>query len=144
MVLSIASMLGLSACAMSPDVLATQPAFAFKTPTGVDSVIVRWPILGVTHEEFVGLVRAGMERAAPGGVMPGDVRPPFPTQRIVWHATSAGQDGTSWLMANIYHGMNAVDREEVIVPNTAPRATIVYAIRSMTSRLMARMPVASS
>lgn len=139
-----AFLISLSACATSPSVLTTQPAFAFKTSTGMDGVIVREPILGTTSEEFVHLVRAGMERAAPGSVMPGKVEPPFPTQRIVWHASSAGQDGTSWLMVNIFDGMRAVDREQEIVTNTAPSASIVDTIQSMTSRLLARTSTASS
>ena len=146
MVLGTTSMLTLSACAISPSALTTQPAFAYKTQDGIDSVSVRESIPGMPSDQFVRLVKAGMTRAAPGSVLPGTVEQPFPTQRIVWRATSegAGNAGVSWLIVNVFNGSRAVANQQETVPNTAPRETLVTTIQSMTSRLLAETPTAPS
>jgi hypothetical protein len=146
MVLCTASMITLSACAMSQSALTMQPAFAYKMHDGIDSVSVRQSIPGMPSEQFVRMVKAGMEQAAPGSVLPGTVEQPFPTQRIVWRAASqgAGNAGVSWLIVNVFNGTRAVANQQETVSNTAPRETLVATIQSMTSRLLAETPAAPS
>ena len=142
--LSVASMVGLSACASSPSVLSIPPAFAINTPTGVKSVSIREPLPGTTDEESIQLVKAGMERAAPGSVLSGPLEPPYPTQRIVWHVASTDDEGTSRLIVNVFDGSTAVAYEEDTVANTAPQGTLLATIQSMTTRLLARHRSAAS
>ena len=78
-----------------------------------------------------------MERAAPGAVLPGPVEAPFPMRRIVWHVIPIVPGGASRLVVNIFDGSVPVAYEQEVVTNSAPTATITYAIESATRRLIA-------
>jgi hypothetical protein len=78
-----------------------------------------------------------MERAAPGDVLPGPVRRPFPEFRIVWHVNPNGNRGTSRLVVNIFRVSVPFAYEQAVVDNSAPTASIVGTIESMSRRLIA-------
>lgn len=78
-----------------------------------------------------------MGYAAPGNVLPGPVEAPFPQCRIVWHVNPGVDRGVSTLVANFFDGAVSVAYEQEVVTNSAPTATITYAIGSVTRRLLA-------
>jgi hypothetical protein len=135
--LALVSPFGPAACTGSPGTLALRPAFEVKTLGGIASVSSRGSLPGMTDSEFERLVRTGMGRAAPGSVLPGPVEAPFPQCRIVWHVNSSVGPGVSTLVANIFDGSVPVAYEQEVVTNSAPTATITYAIESVTKRLIA-------
>jgi len=127
---------GLASCTGSPATLALQPDFEVMTPRGIASVSIRESPLGMTDEEFTRLVMAGMERAAPASVITGRVAPPFPSQRIVWHANESPPRGISRLVVNVFDGANPYAYEQDNVGNDAPTAEVTSAVASMSQRLL--------
>jgi hypothetical protein len=127
----------LTGCTGSPSTLALQPDFAIATPIGIASVSMREALPSVTDDEFRQLIRAGMERAAPGDVLPGPVQRPFPEYRIVWHVFPYGNSGTSRLVVNIFKMSVPFAYEQAVVGNGAPRASIVGTVESMSGWLIA-------
>jgi hypothetical protein len=91
----------------------------------------------MTDLEFTHLVSAGMERGMPGAVIAGQVEQPFPSRRIVWHATPTASRGTSRLVVNVFNGPNPYAYEQETVANSAPTVVITSAIVSMSKRLLA-------
>jgi hypothetical protein len=91
----------------------------------------------MTDNAFEQLVRMGMGRAAPGGVLPGPVGASLPQCRIVWHVNPSVGPGVSTLVVNIFDGSVPVAYEQGMVTNSAPTAAITYAIESVTKRLIA-------
>jgi hypothetical protein len=77
-----------------------------------------------------------MERAAPDAVFSGPVQPPLPQFRIVWHVTRYGHDGASRLVVNIFKGSEPLAYEQEVIDSSAPTATIVGTVESMTQRLI--------
>jgi hypothetical protein len=135
--LALVSMFGPAACTGSPTTLALRPDFEVKTLGGIAGVSIRTSLPGMTDSEFEQLVRMGMERAAPGSVLPGPVEAPFPQCRIVWHVNSGVGPGVSTLIVNIFDGSIPVAYEQEAVTNSASTATITYAIESATRKLIA-------
>lgn len=134
--LAVVSVLASAACTGSPATLAQPPDFEVKTPGGIASVSVRASIPGMTDSEFGDLVRSGMARAAPGSLLPGPAKPPFPECRIVWHVNPGLGHGASTLTANVFDRSVPVAYEQEVVTNSASNATIAYAIESVASRIM--------
>jgi hypothetical protein len=134
---ALVSLFGPAACTGSPATLALRPAFEVKTLGGIASVSSRGSLPGMTDSEFEQLVRMGMERAAPGSVLPGPVEAPFPQCRIVWHVNPSVGPGVSTLVVNIFDGSVPVAYEQGMVTSSAPTAAITYAIESVTKRLIA-------
>jgi hypothetical protein len=127
---------GLAACTGSPATLALQPDFEVMTPAGIASVSIRQSPPGMTAAEFTPLVKAGMESATRGGVIPGRVEPPFPSQRIVWHVNLSASRGVSRLVVNVFDGANPYAYEQETVINSAPTTVITSAVESMSQRLL--------
>jgi hypothetical protein len=127
----------LAGCTGSPSTLALQPDFAMTTPIGIASVSMRDSLPGVTDHEFSQMIRAGMERAAPGDVFPGPVQRPFPEYRIVWHVFPYGNHGTSRLAVNIFKVSVPFAYEQAVIGNGAPTTSIVGTIESMSRWLIA-------
>jgi hypothetical protein len=136
-VLPFLGSLVVSACTGSPATLATPPNFELQTPAGIASVSIRESPPGTTDAEFERLVASGMESDMPGSLVKGPVTAPFPTRRIVWHATPMAARGTSLLIVNVFDGSYPFAYEEQVVANDAPPGALVSAIASMTSRLAA-------
>jgi len=134
--IALVSLFGPAACTGSPATLALPPDFEVKTLGGIASVSIRGSLPGMTDSEFEQLVRIGMGRATPGSVLPGPVKAPFPRCRIVWHVNPSAGPGVSTLTANIFDPSAPVAYEQEVVTNTAPTATITYAIESVTKRLI--------
>jgi hypothetical protein len=132
---------GLASCTGSAATLALPPDFEVTTPTGIASVSVRQSPPGMTDAEFKQLVRAGMERVAGFGVIASRVKPPFPLQRIVWHANLSASRGVSRLVVNVFDGANPFADEQETVSNDAPKAVIAGAVASMSERLLADLAV---
>jgi len=133
--LALVSLLGSAACTGSPETLALPPDFEVKTSEGIAGVGIRGSLPGMTDSEFAQLVRTGMGRAAPGSVLPGPVKAPFPQCRIVWHVNPSADPGVSTLTANIFDRSAPVAYEQEVVTNNAPTSAITYAIESVTGRL---------
>ena len=125
---------GLAACTGSPATLALQPDFEVMTPEGIASVSIRQSPPGMTDAEFTQLVKAGMDQAAPGSVIAGRVKPPFPSQRIVWHVNRSASRGISRLVVNVFDGASPYAYEQETVTNSAPTAVIRSAVESMSER----------
>jgi hypothetical protein len=89
----------------------------------------------MTDAEFTQLVMTGMEWAAPASVYAGGVKPPFTSQRIVWHVNS--QRGISRLLVNVFDGANPYAYEQDTVSNDAPAAVVTFAVKEMSERLLA-------
>jgi hypothetical protein len=77
-----------------------------------------------------------MERAAPGDVLGKPVGPPFPSRRFVWHV-NLGLRGVSRLSVNVFDGSVPYAYEQEVLENGAPRGAIVFAVMSMSERLLA-------
>jgi hypothetical protein len=135
--------MGLAACTGSPATLALQPDFDMATPAGTASVSIRQAPLGMPDRQFLRLVEAGMEHAAPGSVNPGPVNPPFPVRRIVWHVTFNPRGGTSRVVVNVFNGSVPYAYEQDVIENDAPKRVLTYTIRSLSSRLLADMAARS-
>jgi hypothetical protein len=134
---ALVALLGLPACTGSPATLALQPDFEMTMPSGIVSVSIRESLPDMTDDEFRQIIRVGMEHAAPGAVLPGPVRAPFPQSRVVWHVISDSPHGTSRLSVNIFRGSTPFVYEQAIVDNSAPPATISGIVESLTRRLIA-------
>jgi hypothetical protein len=124
-----------AACTGSPATLAQPADFAMKTSTGIASVSVRETLPSFTDDEFAQLVQSGMERAAPGALIQGRVPAPGPRLRIVWHTDPIATRGVSRLVVNVFNGTTPFTYEQAVVDNSAPPATVVRTIQSMTGRL---------
>ena len=135
--LALGLLIGPAACTGSPTTLALQPDFAIKTSAGIASVSIRESPPGLTGREFEQLVRTGMDRAAPGAVLPDPVHAPFPPVRIVWHVNPIGPHGTSKLVVNIFNESAPVAYEQATVDNSAPPIAIMRTVESLTNRLIA-------
>jgi hypothetical protein len=135
--LALGLLIGPAACTGSPTTLALQPDFAMKTSAGIASVSIRESPPGLTGREFEQMVRTGMERAAPGAVLPDPVYAPYPPYRIVWHVNPNGPHGTSKLVVNIFNESAPFAYEQQVVDNSAPPIAIMRTIESMTKRLIA-------
>ena len=107
------------------------------TPAGIASVSVRQAPPGMTDAQFLRLVEAGMEQAAPGSVSPGPVNPPFPGRRIVWHVDLTSSPGISRVVVNVFNGSVPYAYEQDVIANDTPTRVLTYAIRSLSSRLLA-------
>jgi hypothetical protein len=134
--LALVVLFGEAGCTGSPSTLALQPDFAMTTPIGVASVSMRESMPGITDNEFSQMIRAGMDRAAPGDLFPGPVQRPFPEYRIVWHVFPYGNHGVSRLVVNIFKVSVPFAYEQGVVGNSAPSASIVGTIESMSERLI--------
>jgi hypothetical protein len=128
---------GLPACTGSPATLALQPDFEVMTPAGIASVSIRQSPPGMTEAQFTQLVKAGMDRAVRDSVIAGRVKPPFPSQRIVWHVDLSASRSISRLVVNVFDGANPYAYEQETVTNSAPTAVITSAVESMSERLLA-------
>lgn len=135
--LSLLLAMGLGACTGSRATLALQPDFNVATPAGIASVSIRQAPPGMPDAQFLRLVEAGMEQAAPGSVYPGPVNPPFPTFRIVWHVTVTPPNGMSRVAVNVFNGSVPYAYEQDVIENDAPEGVLTYTIRSLSSRLFA-------
>ncbi|HYZ62602.1 MAG TPA: hypothetical protein VE650_09115 [Acetobacteraceae bacterium] len=127
----------LASCTGSSTSVAMQPDFAVMTPAGLASVSIRQAPVGRTQADFAELVRAGMERAAPGSVIAGPLQAPFPSQRIVWHATQSISEGDSRVVVSVYNGANPYAYEQDTLTNVESAAGIRSTVRWMSERLMA-------
>jgi hypothetical protein len=87
--------------------------------------------------EFEQMVRTGMELAAPGAVLPDPVHAPFPPLRIVWNVNPNSSHSTSRIDVNVFNVSVPFAYEQAVVDNSASPTTIMRAIESMTSRLIA-------
>jgi hypothetical protein len=136
--LAMMALLALAACTGSPTTMALQPNFAMATSDGITSVSVRNTLPGMTDREFARIVRAGMERAAPGTLVLAPVQVPFPQLRTVWHVNPNDPRGsTSRLVVNIFNGSTPFAYAQEVVSNSAPPDTIADTIETMTRRLIA-------
>jgi hypothetical protein len=135
--LALGLLIGPTACTGSPTTLALQPDFAMKTSAGIASVSIRESPPSLTGREFEQLVRTGMDRAAPGAVLPDPVHAPFPPFRIVWHVNPNGPHGTSKLVVNIFNESAPVAYEQATVDNSAPPIAIMHTVETMTKQLVA-------
>ena len=134
--LALVLLFGPAACAGS-HARAPRSDFEVNALGGIASVGIRASLPGMTDSEFEQLVRMGMGRVVEGGVLPGPVAAPLPQCHIVWNVNPSAGRGVSTLIVNIFDGSAPVAYEEEIVSNSAPTATIVGAIESVTSRLLA-------
>jgi hypothetical protein len=134
--LALGLLIGPAACTGSPTTVALQPDFAMKTSAGIASVSIRESPPGLTGSEFEQIVRTGMDRAAPGAVLPDPVHAPFPTFRIVWHVNPDGPHGTSKLVVNVFNETAPVAYEQATVDNSAPPIEIMHTVESLTNRLI--------
>ena len=128
---------GLASCTGSPATFALRPDFEVMTPAGIASVSIRQSPPGMTDAEFTQLVRVAMERAARGSVTAGRAEPPFPSQRIVWHAEQSASSGISRMVVNVFDGANPYAYQQETVTNGTPPAVIASAVESMSERLLA-------
>jgi hypothetical protein len=125
----------LASCTGSPTTLALQPSFEVMTPAGIASVSIRQSPPGMTDAEFTQAVRAGMERAAYSSASTGQVEPPYPSQRIVWHVDPSIPSPTSRLVVNVFDGAYPYAYEEETVSDGASPAMITSAVESLSERL---------
>jgi len=91
--------------------------------------------MGMMDAEFTRLVRMGMERAAYRNVSTGQVEPPYPSQRIVWHVNPSGPEPVSRLVVNVFNGGRPYADEEQTISDDASRAAIVSDVESMSEQL---------
>lgn len=125
----------LASCTGSPATMASRPDLEVMTPEGVASVSMRQSPIGMTDVEFCGLVTEGMESAGYLSVDTGQVRPPYPSQRIVWHVTPSGPRPMSRLAVNVFDGGYPYAYEQTTISNDASPAVITSDIASMSQRL---------
>jgi hypothetical protein len=125
-----------ASCTGSPAVLAMRPAFEVATPRGVTSVSIRQSPIGTTDGEFSKLVKTGMERAGYRLASSDQVRPPYPSQRIVWHVNPDSPRPIERLVVNVFDGGYPYAYEEDTLSNDESPEMITYAIESMSRRLL--------
>jgi hypothetical protein len=128
---------GLAACTGAPATVAVQPDFQVMTPAGTVGVSMRQPLPGMTSEQFVQLVAAGMQRAQRDSPIAGRGEPTFSSQRIVWHDDPGDSRGFSRLIVNVFDGANPYAYEQATVSNDASPAVITSTVATMSARLMA-------
>jgi hypothetical protein len=126
----------LVSCTSSPGTLALQPDFEVMTPAGSASVSMRQSPGGMTDAEFSTLIREGMEYAGYRPAGPPAIKPPYPSERIVWHVTPSGPRPTSRLVVNVFNGKCPYAYEEATVYNDESPALITSDIASMSKRLL--------
>ena len=129
--------IGLAGCAQSGAVLAEQPDFQMATPAGIASVSIRQAPPDMTDAQFLELVKAGMTQAAPGSLVPGSVRPPYPTTRIVWHVDLTPPHGMARIAVNVFRGDVPYAYEQDAIANGEPANALTDTIRALSSRLLA-------
>ena len=133
---SILSVLTPVACTGSPATLSMRPDFEVATSVGTASVSIREPLPGLTYDESERLLRAGMASVTRVSSDDVSMAPPYPEHRIVWHVTPNGGRGTSRLAVNIFVGSVPVAYEQQVLDNSAPRGALIFAIASLTKRLI--------
>ena len=138
-VLSLSASIILSACTGSPATLASQPAFEVTTPTGLASVSIREAPSGMTLTEFEHAVSTGTRSVMPDSQQTTPATTQFPTRRIVWHVYPIPPAGTSRLVVNVFDGSVPFADAQQVIDNSAPRSTVVYAVRTLTERLSAEL-----
>ena len=126
-------------CTGSPATLALQPDFEVTTTGGPAGVSIRETPPDMTFAEFETAVRTGMRSAMPEAGQPTCVAVPFPDRRIVWHVYPIFPRGTSRLVVNVFDGSVPFEQAQQVIDNSAPPGTIVYAVRTLTSRLAAQL-----
>jgi hypothetical protein len=141
--LILALFVGLTACTSWPPVPALRPDFDVMTPAGLASVSIRQAPYGMTDAQFADAVRTGMEQTAPGSIVAGSVEPPFPSQRIVWHAHTTASRGTTDLIVNIFNGWTPYAYEEGTIVNDAPSAVVSSTIGLLSKQLLAAIAARS-
>jgi hypothetical protein len=134
--LSLLVAISLTACTGSPGTLALQPSFEVATPAGLASVSIRETPPSMTDREFLRLIEAGMEQAAPGCVSTQPVNPPYPRLRIVWHVEPEPPEATSKIAVNVFDGGGPFAIEQAIVTHDASGPMLTDTIRSMSGRLL--------
>ncbi len=128
-----------TACTGSPATVALQPAFEVTTAGGPASVSIRETPPDMTFAEFEDAVRTGMRTAMPEAAQPTCVAVPFPDRRIVWHVYPIFPRGASRLVVNVFDGSVPFGHAQQVIDNSAPPTTIVYAVRTLTGRLAAKL-----
>jgi hypothetical protein len=118
---------------------ALQPDFEVTTPVGPASVSIRETPPNMTFAEFEQEVGVGMRSAVPTSQQTTPVTTPFPTCRIVWHVYPDFIRGYSRLVVNAFDGSRPISDAQHIIDNTAPASTVVYAVRTLTERLAAKV-----
>jgi hypothetical protein len=137
LMLSLLVAISLAACTGSPDTLALQPSFEVATPAGLASVSIRETPSSMTDREFLRLIEAGMEQAAPGCVSTQLVNPPYPRLRIVWHVEPEQPGATEEIAVNVFNGSVPFAIEQETLTHNASAPMLTDTIRSMSGRLLA-------
>jgi len=118
------------------EALTIRPDFGLMTAAGPASVSVPEAPPGITASEFERIVRAGMERAAPGRVMDAAATRSGPSIRIVWHVDPEPPRGISRVAVNIFDGAQSRGYEQDVVVNDAPPISIEATVEAMSERLL--------
>jgi hypothetical protein len=135
---AVLAILGGAAGCGGPRPTALHPDFEVVTSAGIASVSIREPLPGLTDEDSVRVLRAGMARIMPVSSDQASMAPPFPQRRIVWHVEPTSGRGTSRVIVNIFDGSVPVAYEQDVVDNDVSTTTLTFTIESLTRRLLAK------